>query len=1139
MTASAHPLSDCIEIRRQFLRSVNIEKDYQIDGQADEYIITATARHVLRRVVEGLGDGSTYRAWTLTGPYGVGKSAFAVFLTKILCRDVPGNSVAWRRLEEVDQPLAKEIIGRLNGDKGLFPLLITARRVPTALCLLEGFHTAALQIKGSLAKSITSKVESLIRDVRKADAFDSRKAVSLVKDLAHAAEASGYSGLIFMIDELGKLFEFAARVPQKGDVFVLQEIAEQASRSGNLPILFLGFLHQSFEDYGQHLDGLTRKEWGKIHGRFEDVPFRESEEQVIRLIAAAIKWTGKDHSEGLLRNIWRVARACSDNGVCPPNMRKSEFEDICHRVYPLHPVTLVALPFLFRRFAQNERSLFSFLSSLEPGGFQYFLKTHTTAHDQDNYLRLNHLFDYFTINFGGGLLRQPHARRWLEAADVLDSTESLTPVQANLVKTVGVLGALGEFSHLSAQKVTIALCLADTDKMSTELDEGITHLTDRSILTFRKYNETYRIWEGSDVDIDERIAEGERKTRGTFSLAAGIQRYLEPRPFFARRHSAETGTLRYFSVAYVDDPSQIARNLSPRAGAAGQLLVCISYSEGALQAFQDCAEDKESVRQDVVFAIPQQLGEIQSDLSELAALRWVWENTPELAGDRVARREVSLRITEAEHFLRYHLNTLLDPRKEPLGSNCRWYWGGQEHKVRSRLGVSHLLSDVCDKIYSKTPRIRNELVVRRSLSSAAAGARRTLIDRMLTNGAIPNLGIESYPPERSIYESVLKATGLHRETSHGVWGFTDPTEKSLTFAWERLWQTVFDGQGEPQSLDVVFRLLAEAPFGVMDGLHPILLCAFLQVYRNETSLYRDGTFIPEPAIADFEILMRRPELFAIAGSHVAGTRAAVVERMAKGFRAEPATVPVVRALFKMVRQLPELAWRTSRLAPRTLQVREVFEKAKAPEKFLFVDLPAALELPPLPDDGPTQQEIEEFFNTLNECLQEWSSIVGKTYIEAKNILLHACGLDASDDGWQQLREIGTRLEPREGDPQLQQFLRRVVESSCDEAGVSSVLALVSSRPPTNWMDVDVERFPNLAGAIGDLMKRARRRAGLSNEPSAVLVSLNRDQRERAKNLAHDLEKKIGISSMRTQRDVTRAALLLMAERLAEESEDSE
>jgi hypothetical protein len=221
-----------------------------------------------------------------------------------------------------------------------------------------------------------------------------------------------------------------------------------------------------------------------------------------------------------------------------------------------------------------------------------------------------------------------------------------------------------------------------------------------------------------------------------------------------------------------------------------------------------------------------------------------------------------------------------------------------------------------------------------------------------------------------------------------VKGIADPSEESLTFAWKRLQEAVFGGQGEPQPPDWVFRILAVAPRGVMDGLHPILRCAFLRLYRDETSLYREGTFIPEPAIAGFEVLMRRPDRFAVARSHVSGTRSAVVERMAKGFRTESATVPVVRAIFKSVRQLPEVARRTNRLSDRTLHLREAVEKARAPERFLFGDLPAALGLSPLPDNGPSKQEIERFFNALNECLQEWVGIAGKIHTDAKHALLH-------------------------------------------------------------------------------------------------------------------------------------------------------
>ncbi len=149
--------------------------------------------------------------------------------------------------------------------------------------------------------------------------------------------------------------------------------------------------------------------------------------------------------------------------------------------------------------------------------------------------------------------------------------------------------------------------------------------------------------------------------------------------------------------------------------------------------------------------------QLRGVITELAALRWVWENTPELRDDRVARREVSLRITEAEQLLLRDLAGLTDPRLEPIGSGCLWFHAGLRQKVSSLADVSQLLSKILDLVYHQAPKIRNELIVRRTLSTAAAAARRNLIEAMLKCEAKPLLGMEGFPPERSIYESVLRA----------------------------------------------------------------------------------------------------------------------------------------------------------------------------------------------------------------------------------------------------------------------------------------------------------------------------------------------------------------------------------------------
>src|SRR5438132_6220863 len=84
-------------------------------------------------------------------------------------------------------------------------------------------------------------------------------------------------------------------------------------------------------------------------------------------------------------------------------MPLDEFKRTAIDAYPLHPLTLVVLPYIFRRFGQNERSLFSYLSSGEPYGFQEFVKTRPMSSVSPEFIRLGGLFDYFSSNFGMGL----------------------------------------------------------------------------------------------------------------------------------------------------------------------------------------------------------------------------------------------------------------------------------------------------------------------------------------------------------------------------------------------------------------------------------------------------------------------------------------------------------------------------------------------------------------------------------------------------------------------------------------------------------------------------------------------------------------------------------------------------------------
>ena len=69
-------LSDLVSIRVRFRRSVSLTRDWQRGVDLSEYLVTPTIKEIARRIVDELEHPNGARAWSITGPYGSGKSAF-------------------------------------------------------------------------------------------------------------------------------------------------------------------------------------------------------------------------------------------------------------------------------------------------------------------------------------------------------------------------------------------------------------------------------------------------------------------------------------------------------------------------------------------------------------------------------------------------------------------------------------------------------------------------------------------------------------------------------------------------------------------------------------------------------------------------------------------------------------------------------------------------------------------------------------------------------------------------------------------------------------------------------------------------------------------------------------------------------
>ena len=211
-----------------------------------------------------------------------------------------------------------------------------------------------------------------------------------------------------------------------------QDLAERGSRSeGHLVIV--GILHQSFEQYAGKLNRTARDEWAKVQGRFQNVPFVAQADEVAALLARAVT------SDRTPTAAEALARKTAEAVAARRPVDAESLAEALRQAWPLHPVTSLLLgPVSRQRFAQNERSVFGFLSSAEPHGFQAHLAA-TNALDPDAWFGPDQLWDYLVANFGSALSVGPDGARMTLAMEAVERAALRGQLCAKLAKAAALI----------------------------------------------------------------------------------------------------------------------------------------------------------------------------------------------------------------------------------------------------------------------------------------------------------------------------------------------------------------------------------------------------------------------------------------------------------------------------------------------------------------------------------------------------------------------------------------------------------------------------------------------------------------------------------------------------------------------------
>lgn len=1047
-------VADLMRFNSRFRRSVQIELDLDDPRSTAGYIATDFVVQSFERIGAAFDAGSTQRAWRLTGDYGSGKSGFALALAKA----VSGKA------HELPDSLHLPDAPRMQ------PVIVTGEREP---------------LHRTIGNAIISQVPGMKRE---AVPQDDSSLIELVKTAMNKS-----SGIFLVLDELGKNLEQAMMNPASADVYVLQRLAELATRSKDTPLVVLAILHMGISSYTADLDTNSRKEWDKVAGRFEEIHYHHPFEQTVQLCGAALALDTASVPKGLLdrqRGAMRWAVSAGYYGSAPADSLVA----LAPSIFPLHPTVLPPLINILRRFGQNERSLFGFLAGHEPYALQEIARLEI---GKARSFSLADLYNYVRGNIAH-TMNNGRATHWRIIESVVRQGEDAA--DANILKAIGILNLIEDDSMLATHELLMEALGNNDSATRTKIEGLISKLKDRHLIFERGAVRGYALWPHTSVHLDDAFEDARNQLGEPSKPMLMISSLLEPRQIVARRHYIETGNLRHFELQF--HPATSYEDFLKSGGKAmmgdadGHVAIFLPANEREhKEVLGRMTNAKEHPGPATLIGITRPPLELLGLARDLQAWEHVQKTVKELGSDEYARHELRGQIRNARAKLNEQIDRLLGWNTNP--DLVSWFRSGKPDRLEPD-GLSSKLSQISTEIYDHCPKVTNELINRRVTSSAGSRARTSLIEAISKNPSTEFLGMDDSknPPEMAIYLSVLRAGNLHVPDTEidGRWKFVIPKGKAdhcrLGPAFKTIEKILEANDGKRVAAPEILDALRAEPVGARDGLIPLILSLYIAARSRQTAVYEDSTFIHGLDGDGMQRLIKEPEHFELQRCAIEGVRLEVFDAIAGVFdlpvRPEPQVLDVVQPLMVFVSSVPEYCRNTKKLSPEAKAFRQALLTARDPAALIFDEIPAAAGIAP---------------NQGKKLGMKIAALVGEIQGSYDALLarLAACITDAFDTT-SDVKAFRSELIGRTGaiakslaETDLRSFVLRLGDQDLDyRKWLESLANHLAKKSAVRWTDADEDVFDQRLHQLAKRMLRAEAaqaditRKGINGDPERVV-----------------------------------------------------
>lgn len=882
-------LNDIISFNNNFKTAINLYLSLNKPDKVLSYIPTKSSVKFLGEYAEAIIKNKE-QATLLVGPYGKGKSHLLLVLLAVLSMErTDKNSEIIKKLinkiKDVDEIgyLVADNLKKIWKKEKFLPILITDTTGDLNQAFLLGLNEALK--RDGLTELIPDTYYSIAQDklfdwkINYKDTFEefemkiaehgmniqqfqsnlkrfSKETMNIFKKIYPEVTAGsdfnpmtvsevlplykstceklkeeyGYSGIYIVFDEFSKFIESQDGIATGANMKLVQDICELATDSHGAQLFFTMVAHKSIKEYGKYLSQDIINSFTGIEGRIIEKYFITSSKNNYELIKNAII-----KSSGFLNKIPNSDKYFG-SGVCDKyyqlpafrsNFDRTEFEKtILKGCYPLNPMGAYILLNISEKVAQNERTLFTFVSNDEPHSMARYVAEHKESDDW--VIGVDLIYDYFSTLFKKEVSNEYIHNLWLSAEYALE--RCITEDQKKIIKALAVILIVNKEDELPATDKTLNLCVAVDDG-----PQAINELVQLEFIYQKSStgNYMFKTKAGSELKKEikrQRSLKGDNVNYAKALIDVTGKYYVIP-----RKYNTIFSMTRYFTNQFMDINDFLDINssdilLSDCSG-DGKVITLYSFSKLEQEKVKNHLIDLNDSR--IVIICPKKSLRLKKQLKDYEIIQELRNNQSFTANNKILKKEMPLLIEDITD----EINTYLSEIYEEDSNTKVLYNDNGEIKIIKVGNEETAVNKCCETLFTKTPEINNELVNREVIGTTQTKkARINIINAILSNN-----DTEEYytgtSQEATIYRALFTVTGIKDNN----------IKHNVQCVLKEINNFIESCSDKKVSMSILVSRLKSKPYGMRMGVIPFYLAYVMENRREDIVVYFADKEIPVDA----------------------------------------------------------------------------------------------------------------------------------------------------------------------------------------------------------------------------------------------------------------------------------------------------